>query len=270
MPPLAISKRPLRSARASVNAPRTWPNISLSNSVDGTPPRLTLTNGLRGAAAVAVDGLGDELLAGAALAGDQHRGVGRRDAADQLQDAQHARIAADQVAEVVARVELVAGRARARRRCARVRGQAERGLHRLQHLLVGPRLGDEVGGAGLHALHRQRNRAPRRDQDDRNRRRRLLDLPQQREPLLARRPAREVHVLDDQLTRLPAQHVERLVRRAGGGRRQAGLLQQQRQRGGHRSIVVDDENHVGRHAARAGGSRARRRTPECGSRSLVV
>ena len=56
-----------------------------------------------------MDRLGDELLAGAALAGDEHRRVGRRDAADQLQDAQHARIAADEVAEVVARVELVAG-----------------------------------------------------------------------------------------------------------------------------------------------------------------
>ncbi len=45
MPPSAISKRPLRSARASVKAPRTWPNISLSNRVEEMPPRLTLTNG---------------------------------------------------------------------------------------------------------------------------------------------------------------------------------------------------------------------------------
>ena len=36
------------------------------------------------AAAVAMDGLGDQLLARAALAGDQHRRVGRRDPADQL------------------------------------------------------------------------------------------------------------------------------------------------------------------------------------------
>ena len=38
------------------------------------------------APAVAVDRLGHQLLAGAALAGDQHRGVGRRHAADQLED----------------------------------------------------------------------------------------------------------------------------------------------------------------------------------------
>ena len=212
MPPLAISNRPFRSARASVNAPRTWPNISLSNSVAGTPPRLTFTKGLAGAAAVAVDRLGDQLLAGAALAGDEHRGVGRRDAADQLQDAQHARVAADQVAEVVARVELVAGQ-RPVVRLRPARNQPERRLHRLQHLLVRPRLGDEVRGPRLHPFDRQRNRAPRRDQNHRNRRRGLLDLPQQRQPLLARRAPREVHVLDDQLTGLPAQHVERFVRR---------------------------------------------------------
>ena len=40
------------------------------------PPRLTLTNGPSRRGAVAVDRVGDQLLAGAALAGDQHRGVG--------------------------------------------------------------------------------------------------------------------------------------------------------------------------------------------------
>ena len=63
---------------------------------------------LGGAAAVAMDRLGDQFLAGAALAGDQHRRVGRRDAADQLEDAQQPRVAADQIAEVVARIQLVA------------------------------------------------------------------------------------------------------------------------------------------------------------------
>ena len=37
--------------------------------------------------AVAMDGVGDQLLAGAALAGDEDGRVGRRDAANQLQDA---------------------------------------------------------------------------------------------------------------------------------------------------------------------------------------
>ena len=76
-----------------MNAPRTWPNISLSNSVDEIPPRFTFTNGAAAAAAVAMHGLGDELLARAALAGDQHRRFGRRDAADHLQHAHDLRVA---------------------------------------------------------------------------------------------------------------------------------------------------------------------------------
>ena len=41
--------------------------------------------------AVTVDGPGDELLAGAALAGDQHRGVRRRDEGDLLEELLHGR-----------------------------------------------------------------------------------------------------------------------------------------------------------------------------------
>ena len=46
MPPSASSKRPIRSALASVNAPFTWPNISLSNTPSLSPPRFTVTMGL--------------------------------------------------------------------------------------------------------------------------------------------------------------------------------------------------------------------------------
>ena len=46
VPLSASSKRPLRSDTASVKAPFLWPNISLSNNVCDTPPRLTLTKGL--------------------------------------------------------------------------------------------------------------------------------------------------------------------------------------------------------------------------------
>ena len=146
MPPCAISKRPLRSCRASVNAPRTWPNISLSKSDDGDAAEIDLDERPAGTPAVAMDRFGDELLAGAALAGDQHRRVGRGDASHQLQDAQQPRVLADQVAEVVPPIQLLARRHALVRLRAR-RGEAERGLHGVEHLLVGPGLGDEVGGA---------------------------------------------------------------------------------------------------------------------------
>ncbi len=41
----ASSNRPTRSALASVNAPRTWPNSSLSKTPSDTPPELTITIG---------------------------------------------------------------------------------------------------------------------------------------------------------------------------------------------------------------------------------
>ena len=47
VPPSANSKRPARFCRASVKAPFTCPNISLSNRVEEMPPRFTLTKGCR-------------------------------------------------------------------------------------------------------------------------------------------------------------------------------------------------------------------------------
>ena len=43
VPPSATSKRPRRSVRASVKAPRSWPKSSLSTRVSETPPVLTET-----------------------------------------------------------------------------------------------------------------------------------------------------------------------------------------------------------------------------------
>ena len=45
VPPLASSKRPLRSSTAPVKAPRLWPNSSDSRSVSGRAAQLTATNG---------------------------------------------------------------------------------------------------------------------------------------------------------------------------------------------------------------------------------
>ena len=45
VPPSAISKRPTRSLLASVNAPFTWPNSSLSKTPSARPPVFTVTSG---------------------------------------------------------------------------------------------------------------------------------------------------------------------------------------------------------------------------------
>ena len=66
---------PSRPAVAPVNAPFSWPNSSLSSSVSGSAAQLTATNGPRRAARSLVERARDQLLAGAALAEDQHGGV---------------------------------------------------------------------------------------------------------------------------------------------------------------------------------------------------
>ena len=78
MPPSASSNLPRRSATAPVNAPRTWPNSSLSISSSGIAAQFTSTNGRRAARLDRVDRPRDQFLAGAVLAVDQHAAVGRR------------------------------------------------------------------------------------------------------------------------------------------------------------------------------------------------
>ena len=74
--------RPSRRRSAPVNAPFSWPNSSLSSRLSGTAAQFTATNGPPAPAARPVDRPGDELLAGAALAQQQHGGVALGDRAD--------------------------------------------------------------------------------------------------------------------------------------------------------------------------------------------
>ena len=96
VPPLAYSKRPLRSRSPPVNAPGSWPNSSSSMQVLVEGGAVQRDEGLVLARAVVVDRLGDQLLAGARLAQDQHRGVGRRrSACSRLDHLLHRRAVAD-------------------------------------------------------------------------------------------------------------------------------------------------------------------------------
>ena len=75
------SNSPSRSATAPVNAPRAWPNSSLSISVSGVAPQLCATKPRVAPRAQRVQRARDQLLAGAGLAQHQHRQVARRDRA---------------------------------------------------------------------------------------------------------------------------------------------------------------------------------------------
>ena len=99
-----LDAAPSGCASAPVNEPRMWPKSSESSSVSVSAPQLTATNGrsLRGDRTWMARR--DQLLAGARLAGDQHRAAGRRDRLHHLEDLQHRAAVADDVVELVGRV----------------------------------------------------------------------------------------------------------------------------------------------------------------------
>ena len=68
---------PVRCSSAPVKAPLRWPNSSLSIRFSGSAPQLIGTKRHLGPEALVVHGPGDQFLAGAGLAEDQHGGVGR-------------------------------------------------------------------------------------------------------------------------------------------------------------------------------------------------
>ena len=141
MPPSASSTRPARSPAAPVNAPRAWPNSSLSISDSGSAPTLTGHERPLRAARQQVHRARDELLARAALAQQQHRAVGRRDARDELQQALHARARADD------------GRSASRRPR---RGGARAGMSGAQGSLVRAETpGASIGGSGRRGASRR-------------------------------------------------------------------------------------------------------------------
>jgi hypothetical protein len=78
VPPCAISKRPLRSPTAPVKAPFSWPKSSLSSSALGQRGAVDLDEGASLRGRQEVHGARDGLLAGAALAAQQHGGARRR------------------------------------------------------------------------------------------------------------------------------------------------------------------------------------------------
>ena len=132
--------------RASVNAPRTWPNSSLSSSASGMRRAVDRDERPLAAPAARVERARDQLLAGAALAGDQHRGVGVGDPLDQ----RRATCASpgSSPSSVVEAPRLGDARGagasprRASVRCCTARAERERERVDLD------RLGDEVVGAG--------------------------------------------------------------------------------------------------------------------------
>jgi hypothetical protein len=111
---------------------------------------------------VVVDRARDQLLAGAALAGDQHRRGRAGDPADQSEDLLHGLGPRDDVLEAVLALDL----ALQPRDLSPQRALGQRLVDQEQELLDLERLGDVVVGAELDRLDRGLDRAERGDHDD--------------------------------------------------------------------------------------------------------
>ena len=140
--------------------------------------------------------LGDDLLAGAVLAGDEHVGVGGADLRDEFQHRLHGRRAGDELRHAFGAQQAVlqfqlAGAAQ---------GLVQLGVHadELRQALVLPRLLNEVAGAALDAFDGQIDVAPRRHHDDRQARIDLLNARQQVEAFLAGGSVARVVQVDEQ------------------------------------------------------------------------
>ena len=121
---------------------------------------MTATNGPVPARALPVDGAGDELLAGARLAGDQDRGRGVGDLADELVHPPHGGRPPDELVEALVPRQLVPEVAH----LALERPPLERPGDHAPEVVRGERLGEVVVGAELHRLHRRADGADGGDQ----------------------------------------------------------------------------------------------------------
>ena len=126
--------------------------------------QLSARNGRLGPRAVLVDGAGDQLLAGAALAGDQHRDVLSGDAADGLVDLAHGGAGADDGAVHVG----VRRRFGDHGRLAHPPGHLQRLADHAPQLVQVERLEQVIVGALLHRLDGRVRRLGQGDEDDRD------------------------------------------------------------------------------------------------------
>ena len=181
--------------------------------------------------------LGDELLAGPRLAGDEDGGVAAGDLADELEDLQHRLRRADDA--------LALGRALAQlqSKCADLEahvGVLEDPAQRGEEVVDLERLGDVVVGAVLHGLDRRGAAAEGRHHDHLELIVLALQLAQDRQPVLVREL--DVHHHEVRTLLLIGHRREGLGAGRGRGRPVAVLGQQIGQELTDVLVVVDDED----------------------------
>ncbi len=197
---------------------------------------------------VGLDDLGDAFLAGAVRARDQHRNVGARDLAGELDDALGRRRRENESAQIVLRIERLAALAALlahARDLARRLGKLEKILDRREQLVVVPRFGEIVGRAGLDELDRGFEMRPRGQEHDRKIGMLRADVAEELDALLARRRVgREVHVLDDEVDVLVLEKLQAVLGRVRHARLNLAQREHELERGADRVVVVDHEDRA--------------------------
>ena len=175
MPPCACSIRPGRAAAAPVNAPRAWPNSSFSSSDSVSAAQFRATNGFGGAAAAGVNRPRHQLLAGAGLAGDQHRARSPH-AARAISSLTRSigGLDADQRADRAGRIDLALQEIDLARQLTAL----GRRSHPHQQLVAEERLLHEIDRAELHRLDRGVDGAEAGHDDERGIDAQIAQLPE--------------------------------------------------------------------------------------------
>ena len=184
VPPSASSKRPTRSVLASVNAPRTWPNSSLSKTPSDSPPAFTVTSGLAERVETACSACATAPLP---VPFSPVMSTFASDGPTRAISCKTGCIAAD-CAMICGPRSVLSSRFSASSRCpcrkARLRSTCVR--KNRQDTRVVPGLAHEIARAPAHGFHGDVHRAPGGHHDNRERGIGRLDLRKQVEPLFAR------------------------------------------------------------------------------------
>ena len=210
-----------------------------------------------------MDRAGDQLLAGAALAGDQHRRGGAGDLRDERLELLHRRVAADDLVAIVRPLELGAKE----RDLALERPPLERAASERQQLFLLERLREVVERAELHGGHRGPHGLDGGDQDDLDPFVDRLDALEHFDPVHAGQSDVEQHEVDLG----SAGHIER-PRAVRDVEHVVVIFENQPERLSDAGVVVNDQDDRARHPRTlapiaAASGRVRSLVPRFSSRS---
>jgi hypothetical protein len=176
-----------------------------------------------------MDGAGDEFLAGAAFAADEHAGIARGHQSDALEDILHRRTSAD---DLFGFGDSVRGRGLGRW------PTQQSVMDTLQRLLQVERLGQVIESSALDRTHRRRQIAKRCHDDDRQVGHELAKTRQRRQAI----HAGQMDIKEEDIGPLLVRQREGLFGGSGHGNGVAVAAQSALERPAHRFFIVYNQD----------------------------